>query len=260
MVKRDTSSALRFWLGRSAGILLLLWVLALVTDLALFWSSSAPGEKLGALFFIGWCLFIARFLLRRPRRQQRVESLRMRLNETPLFTKQPALDAPDLALPATLTLRISRRSCLVFAAYWLIMLAIVLIFQVPFLQALHILWIAIAAWLVLGALMLGLIVLAFYQRIEITQDALAVQHGWRRKQIPWQEARLFAVLGLEEKNNTHPHLYELSSARTILRWTHVAPGVGFALQPRDRQAYWQRLDDLSAYIRCRTNLMLRDLR
>lgn len=260
MVKRDTSSVLRFWLGRSAGIFLLLWALGLVADLLLFWSSSAPTEKFGVFFFIGWCLFFSLPLLRRPRQRQRVEALRMRMNETPLFTKQPTLDAPDLALPATLTLQVSRSSCIVFAAYWLIMLGILLIFQASFLQALQLLWIAIAAWLALGALVLGLIVLAFYQRIEITQDVLAVQHGWRRKQIPWQEARLFAVLGLDEKKTAQPHLYELSSERTILRWTHVAPGMGFAIQPRDRQLYWQCLDDLSAYIRFRTHLMLRDLR
>ena len=259
MVKRDTSSALRFWLGRATGIFLLFCVLALAADLLGFWSTSTPAEKLGALFFIGWCLLLSLSLLRRPRQQQRVELLRMSMDETPLFTKQPALDAPNLALPATLTLQLSRRSCTVFAAYWLIMLGILLIFQASFFQALNLLWIAIAAWLALGALVLGLIALAFYQRIEIAQNALTVQHGWRRRQIPWQEARLFAVLGLD-KNNARPYLYELSSARTILRWTHVAPGMGFALQPRDRQAYWKRLDDLGAYIRFRTNLMLRDLR
>lgn len=260
MVKRDTSSVLLFWLRRSAGIFLLFCEPALIAGLLGTWSSSTPLEKYGLLFFIGWGIPLAFSMLRVPRQSRRVESLRMRLNETPLFAKQPAFETPDLPLPTTLTLKLSRGTYIVFALFWLAMLGVILLFQTPFFLAWHVLWQAIVAWFVLGTLVIGLAALAFYQRIDVSSEALSVQHGWWRKRIPWQEARLFAVLGLDEKDNSRPYLYELSSARTILRWTHVASGPGFALQPCDRQEYWRRLDDLSAYIRSTTGLMLRDLR
>ncbi|HEU5379249.1 MAG TPA: hypothetical protein VFV38_27825 [Ktedonobacteraceae bacterium] len=260
MIKRDTASLLLFWLRRAAGIFLLLCEPLLVAGLLGTWISSTALEKYGFLFFIVWGIPLAFSLLRMPRQQRRVEALRMRMNETPLFAKQPALDVSHIVLPATLTLKLSRGAFIGFALFWLAMLGIFLLFQTPYWLALHILWLIIVAWLMLGTLVISLAALAFYQRIEASSEALVVQHGWRCKRIPWQEARLFAILGLDEKDNSRPYLYELSSARTILRWTHIASGPGFALQPRDRQEYWQRLDDLSAYIRSMTGLMLRDLR
>ena len=92
MVKRDTSFLLLFWLRRCAGIFLLLWALVLIALLFWSWTSSAAPQKFALLFLIVWCFPIASSILRAPRQHQRVESLRMSMEEVPLFQKQPAYD------------------------------------------------------------------------------------------------------------------------------------------------------------------------
>ncbi len=260
MVKRDISFLLLHWLGKCGGIFLLLWEPLLIAVLLWSWTSSTPLEKLTLLFFIVWSFPIAFGLLRAPRHQLRVESLRMRVSDIPLFEKQPAYDVAHLPVPVTLAIRLAPGIYAIFAAFWLIMLGIVLIFQTPYFLAWHILWWVIAAWLILGTLALGLCALAFYQRIEVTEGALLVQHGLRRGRIPWQEARLFAVMSMDEKDPARANQYELSSARTILRWVHGAIGTAFLSQPRDRDEYRRLLEELRAYIRIKTGLMVRDLR
>lgn len=260
MVKRDTSFVFLYWLGRSAGIVLLLCEPVLVAGLLWSWTSSTPLERFSLLFFIVWGLPLAFSMLRIPRQRLRVESLRMRMNEAPLFEKQPAYDEADLPVPITLTLKLSPGAYLVFAAFWFITLGIVLAFQTPYFLAWHVFWWVIGAWIALGVLILGLCAIAFYQRIEVSEERLMVQHGWRRRTIPWTEARLFAVIGLDEKNNTRANQYELSSQHTILRWVHVPAGVGFVLQPGNRDEYKRLLEELRAYIRVKTGLMVRDLR
>lgn len=260
MVKRNTSFVLLFWLGRCAGIGLLCGEPLLIALLLWSWTSSTPLEKFALLFFILWGFPLAFSALRVPRYRLRVESLRMHLDEAPLFEKQPAYDEAHLPVPVTLSVRLSRGTCLFFAVFWLLMLGVVLVFQTPSFLAAGVLWWAIAVWLVLGALVLGLFALTFYQRIEITDDSLMVQHGWLRRRIPWQEARLFAVLSLDEKNRSSANQYELSSRRAILRWTHSPVGPAFVSQPRERDEYKRLLEELRAYIRVKTGLMVRDLR
>lgn len=260
MVKRNTSFVLLFWLGRSAGIVLLCGEPLLIALLLWSWTFSTPLEKFTLLFFILWGFPLAFSMLRMPRHHLRVESLRMRMNEIPLFERQPAYEEAHLPVPVTLTLKLSRGTYLVFAIFWLLMLGIVLIFQTPYLLAARVLWWVIAAWIVLGALVLGSFALAFYQRIEVTDTSLMVQHGWRRRCIPWQEARLFAVLSLDEKNRSSANQYELSSEHTILRWAHGPAGPAFVSHPRDRDEYKRLLEELRAYIRVKTGLMVRDLR
>jgi hypothetical protein len=238
---------------------LLLWALVLIALLFWSWTSSAAPQKFALLFLSVWCFPLAFFMLRVPRQHQRVESLRMSVDEVPLFQKQPAYDVTDLPVPVTLTMKLSRGTYLFFAVFWLLMLGIVIVFQTPTFLAWQILWQFIAGWLMLGALVLGLCVLAFYQRIEVTSESLMVQHGWKRGRIPWTEARLFAVINLDEQELSRANAYELSSARTILRWTHAAVGAGFSLSPGDREEYKRLLEELRAFIRIQTGLMVRDL-
>lgn len=260
MVKRNTSFVLLFWLGKSAGILLLCGEPVLIALLLWSWSSSTPLEKFSLLFFIFWGFPLAFSMLRVPQHHLRVESLRMRMNEVPLFEKQPTYDEASLSVPVTLTVKLSRGTCLVFAIFWLLMLGVILIFQTPYFLAAGILWWVIAAWLVLGALVLGAFAVSFYQRIEVTSASLMVQHGWLRRRVPWQEARLFAVLSLDEKDKSSANQYELSSARAILRWAHGVVGPAFVSYPRNRDEYKRLLEELRAYIRVKTGLMVRDLR
>src|SRR5579875_389783 len=260
MVKRDTSFVLLYWLERSAGIVLLLCEPVLIAGLLWSWSSSTLLERFSLLFFIVWGLPLAFSMLRTPRQRLRVEALRMKMNEAPLFEKQPAYEAADLPVPVTLTIKLSRGAYLVFATFWFITLGLVLAFQTPYFLAWHVFWQVIGGWIALGALILGLSAMAFYQRIEVTENALTVQHGWRRRSIPWKEARLFAVLSLDEKDRSRANQYELSSERIILRWVHVPSGLGFALQPGNRDEYKRLLEELRVYIRVKTGLMVRDLR
>lgn len=272
MVKRNISFLVLYWLGRSAGIFLFCCEPLLIALLLWSWTTSTPLEKVTLLFFIVWAFPLAFSMLRVPYQRLRVESLRMRMNEAPLFERQPAYDRADLSVPATLTLRLSRGTYLVFSIFWLLMLGVVLIFQTPYLLAAGILWSVIAGWIVLGALVLCAFSLGFYQRIEVTADALMVQRGWLRRRIPWNEARLFAILTLDKPTNTPSHtivkepespgarVYELSSPRAILRWVHGAAGPAFVSAPRDRDEYKRLLEELRAYIRMRTGLMVLDLR
>lgn len=258
MVKRDTSFVY-FW--RAAGILFCLCELLLLLNVVWSWSSSILLEKVGVLFFLLWGIYLVRFTRRAPRHRQRLEMLRLHAQDTPLFSDQPMLDGErHFPVPVTLSARLSRGVYVALAIFWLLMLGLILVFQLPFFLALHILWWFLAGGLLLGVLVIGLGALACYQRIEATEDALSVQQGLLRKSIPWSEARLFAVINLDEKEPARANRYELSSTRAILRWTYTASGTGFALQPRDRQEYRKLSEALRAYIRARTGLMVRDLR
>jgi len=271
MVKRNISFLFWYWLGRSAGIVLFCGEPLLIALLLWSWTFSTPLEKITLLFFIVWGFPLAFSMLRVPRQRLRVESLRMRMNEAPLFEKQP-YERTDLPVPVRLTIKLSRGTYLVFSLFWLLMLGVVLIFQTPYFLAAQILWWVIGAWVVLGALVLGAFSLGFYQRIEVGEDSLMVQRGWLRGRIPWNEARLFAVLTFDlpgdassrtivsERASSGPRIYELSSARTILRWVHGAVGPAFTLHPRDRQEYQRLMEEVRAYIRMKTGLMVLDLR
>jgi hypothetical protein len=272
MVKRNLSFLLVFWLERIAGIALLCCEPLFIALLLWSWATSTPLEKITLLFFIIWGFLLAFSCLRVPRQRLRVESLRMRMHEAPLFEKQPADDRADLPVPVVLTVKLAPGTCLVFTIFWLLMLAVVLIFQIPFFLAAQILWWVVGAWMALGALVLGAFSVGFYQRITVTEDALTVQRGWLRQRIPWGEARLFAVLSLDEparssarsvvheKEPPNARLYELSSPRTILRWIHGGAGSAFVSSPRDGAEYRRLLEELRAYIRVRTGLMVLDLR
>lgn len=258
MVKRDTSFTLFLW--RIAGILLGLYMLVLLLSLLWSWSSSTWLEKAGLLFFIIWGVPLALSTRRVLHQRRRIERLRLQAQDAPLFPDQPTLDGDQCIVPILLTMKLSRGVYGAFAIFWLAMLGIILLFQVPFFQALHILWWFIPGWLLLGALVIGLASLVCYQRVEATAEALSVQQGLLRKWIPWQEARLFAVINLDGSTSMPVNRYELSSARTILRWTHAAVGSGLVLLPGDRQEYRKLLEELRTCIRARTGLMLRDLR
>lgn len=272
MVKRNLSFLLVFWLRRAVGIFLFCCEPLLIALLLWSWATSTPLEKVTLLFFIVWGFFLAFSVLRVPHQRLRVESLRMRINEAPLFEKQPAYDQADLPVPVVLTVKLSSGTCLVFSIFWLLMLGVVLVFQTPFFLAAQILWWVIAVWIVLGALVLGAFAVGFYQRIEVTEGALIVQRGWLRRRLFWNEACLFAVLDLDEparsssravvheREHLRARLYELSSPRTILRWVHGAAGPAFVSSPRDREEYRRLLEELRAYIRIKTGLMVRDLR
>lgn len=259
MIKRDTSFSLFFW--RVAGIGLCLCECVIVLELLWLWSSLTLLEKFGLLFFGIWGIPLILAAWRGVRQRQHIEALRLHAQDAPLFPDQPVLEvAGNLSVPITLVLRLSRWSYLVFTCFWLGMLGVILAFQIPLLQASHLLWWFLLAWFLLGVLVMGLISLANYQRIEATSEALSVRQGLFRAHIRWQEARLFAVINFHPGASVPVTLYELSSARTILRWTQIVSGTGFALQPADRQEYRKLLEGLRVYIRARTGLMLRDLR
>lgn len=259
MVKRDTTFVRLFWLKRCGGVFLLLCEPVLIALLLWFWPTSTLLEKGALLFLIVWGFPLAFAGLRVPRQRLRVEALRMRLDEAPLLEKQPACENTEFSVPVTLTMTLAPRVGSTFALFWLAIPAIFLCFQAAYFPQGQVFW-WLAGWILLGALVLNLVVLAFYQRIEITDKALMVQRGWRRRRIAWPEARLFALVSLDEKRNSATGQYELSSSQTILRWTFSLGGAAFVLQPRDRKEYGRLLEEILVYIRAKTGLMIRDLR
>ncbi len=61
---------------------------------------------------------------------------------------------------------------------------------------------------------LSAFVLAPRQYLIATQDGLIGYRGLRLRVIPWQEARLFAVIAKQETL-----VYELASSTTLIRWS-----------------------------------------
>jgi hypothetical protein len=68
------------------------------------------------------------------------------------------------------------------------------------------------------------------QRIEVTEQGLAVSYQGKISSIPWQDARLFTINGFNQPRL--PLFYELSGKRSSLLWMQVRPG-----NPR-RQFYY----------------------
>ncbi|MGB8344073.1 MAG: hypothetical protein WCD86_04270 [Ktedonobacteraceae bacterium] len=113
------------------------------------------------------------------------------------------------------------------------------------------------------------------QQVTATRDGLFCRLGYHFSFIPWQQARLFAVIGEKEtKKHGGVFFYELASEQTIIRWSSrptptgpwhmpsTAVGVTGLLVQADcsGQEYEQRVQTLLAIVADRTGLPLCDLR
>lgn len=112
------------------------------------------------------------------------------------------------------------------------------------------------------------------QQVTATCDGLLCRLGYHFNYIPWQQARLFAVIGEKEtKKHGKVFFYELSSEQAVIRWSSrptprgpwdmpsTAVGVTKWLVQADcsETEYEQRVQTLLAIVGTRTCLPLYDL-
>lgn len=185
----------------------------------------------------------------------RLERLRMTWQDTPVLKPHTEPDAKNFTLPIVLTRRMSAKAYLLatllpFFVLGVIFVIVNVIVQVTSSSGAAV-WLDLPVFLAFVAVVVGIIGLALYQRIEVTERALLVQRGIVRHKIAWERAILFALIS---ENGG----YELSSKRKIARWSQKA-GV-FVTYPIEKYIYQHLMGAMLVYIQHRTDLPLRDLR
>jgi amino acid transporter len=102
------------------------------------------------------------------------------------------------------------------------------------------------------------------QQLEFTEVGLRKHAGKKVTFVPWDEARLFAIISATpavKKTSGYPTTYELSSAKEVLRWStsEIMPSfVGQTAVASDE--YRRQMQALLSVIAARTGLPLYDLR
>lgn len=253
MVKRDRS------LMVMRGVAKLLAILLFLIPLIFLWGYIFGGWPLGTgdIIPIAFAILapfagVAFWRDRDVKRMEYVESLRMGARDVSVIELDDDAHAEKPLLPIILILRMSTSWYVGFPIVWLLLLGIVL----PFINTgfdIQDMFLLFALWLVLGGIAIGLTGIAVYQRIEVTEQALIIRNGIIRRKIKWEQALLFAFIAKNKQ-------YELSSKRTILRWSRNHSGLGFTSRPVEKQAYEHLIDAMLIYIQYRTDLPLRDLR
>jgi hypothetical protein len=196
-----------------------------------------------------------------------------------LATEQPVLDTTAFPLPITIGQRLRWSTLLISSGViWLVILIVtiaLIVFLLPSLpdyQSLipSFVFIALGASAIMTLLIEGPILTVFYikarEQITVTEYGL-IKVGLLRKvhSVSWEEARLFAIDGVYgSMKYPHPILYELSSARDVVRWGWMRRNsmrVVFFAQPAGSvEAYERQMQGLLSLIAARTGLPLYDLR
>lgn len=265
MVKHDHFPGVVSWLAKIGGLLPLAICLYAVWKLFSTWLSLDPvSEGLAiceVIATLGMGPLIGKALFKGEEWQQlkQVESLRRNQKELALYPIQPKVDKTKDVLPIVLSTHLSPVIYLGFTAFWLAALGETLYLTGSSPDAAGSRAIFIVTWLLLGAITIILAGTGKYQRIEATTQGLVIQRGFKRRAIPWEQARLFAAVRLMNPDSM-PAQYELSSSCTLLRWGASYPTGGVIASPRQPQEYEKRLCALLSSIRVHTGLPLLDLR
>jgi hypothetical protein len=156
---------------------------------------------------------MARAMPKQWKHMKQIEALRRNQGAAALYGMQFETDETKCSLPITLSTHPSHMATVLIAGLWCAIGALISGGAKPGNPAVF--WGALIR-VVFGALSFGPIVSLKYQRIEATQQGLVVQRGWKRRFIPWDEAKLFAALRLLGPENM-PTQYEISSTQTLLR-------------------------------------------
>lgn len=112
------------------------------------------------------------------------------------------------------------------------------------------------------------------QQLVVTRDGLFCCDGYRTRSIPWQEARLFALVShATTKENEPLFFYELASKDTLIRWPSIdkpAHNTSVASVPsevtlfgrfiRSSERFPVQIQFLNIIVAERTGLQLYDLR
>ena len=181
-----------------------------------------------------------------------------------LAEEQPTPDAAALALPATFQLSMSKAQLVGLAALPELVVVVYsiygwLIIGIPF-------WLSLLLLTVLVLLVVAAVFATSRQVLEVTEVGvrLRASPGVFRGIVRWNEAQLFAVYNTPGVLRSGTMLtYELSSASSIVRWTHILRpnALGLHRDPGMPLAeHTQAMKALCQLIAARTGLPLYDLR
>ncbi len=110
------------------------------------------------------------------------------------------------------------------------------------------------------------------QRIELTEQGMTIRQGGRAHSVAWDEARLFAIVGVYGlKKSLSPSVYQLASAKDMLKWTYqrrrTPQRSGLLYRPilaikptTSYEEYERQMQALPTLVVAKTGLPLYDLR
>jgi hypothetical protein len=269
----------------------------LFTILDLFWFGSAllyffvyirRGTGVPILFwfylFIGVLHLALVFLLRRQTQAWKRHEQRRQLaaqgnrEQGTLATEQPIPNAS--ALPLSTILRAKNRvstNLFIFGLLYVVIAMLMIAGEFAFTATQSHsapIYVSTATLLINAIILLLLLFLAGIgaiftsrqttQQLEFTETGLLKRTGKKVIVMPWDEARLFAIIPASpavKKTSGPPTTYELSSANEVLRWSaseRMALFVGQAAVTSDE--YRRQMQALLSVITARTDLPLYDLR
>ena len=181
-----------------------------------------------------------------------------------LADEQPTPDAAALTLPVTFRLSLSKAQLVYLAAFPELVVVLYsiygwLIIGIP-------LWLSVLLWTALVSFLMAVVFVTSRQVLEVTEvgvrlRASPVAFGGL---VRWNEAQLFAVYNAPGVLRSGATLtYELASASSIVRWTHILRpnALGLHRDPGMPLAeHTQAMKALCQVIAARTELPLYDLR
>ena len=194
-----------------------------------------------------------------------------------LAAQQPVPNAQALSLPLTIRQRPNWFSLLLLPGIMIVLSAILLPImfsllprtiahrQVPSLVIPIFIGIAVALILIYCVVIFAILYYKSRKQLTITEHGLIIPGFRKAHSISWQEARLFAIDGIYgAKSYQHPSIFEVSSARDIVRWGWIRSNsvkvIFFAKPTVPAADYNQQMEAVLALIAGRTGLPLYDLR
>ena len=197
-----------------------------------------------------------------------------------LAAQQPVPNAQALSLPITIRQRPNWFTLLILPAILIVLVAILFplmfnLFPQSFTSPHHthlspltnaiIIGVPVLLLLLLCVVLVAVMYFKGRQQLTVTENGLIIPGFRKAHSISWQEARLFAIDGIfGAKNYQHPSIFEVSSARDIVRWTWIHANnrrVLFPAKPAmSTENYNQQMEAVLALIAGRTGLPLYDLR
>ena len=233
------------------------------------------------LIYIGFMSLIALITIvpqaRYWKRQERRRQEAARGAQNLLAAEQPVPSDSALSLPITIAQRPNRVILLIpgLVAVLAIVFAFSIVYVYPQSLSPHhpvplstlyaIAGVAIIAVALLGGLLFAVTYYRVRQQITVTQDGILMLGVRKVHSMRWDEARLFAIDGLNgAKKVNEPFLFELSSTNEVIRWNWLRKStrrIIFLAKPTvPRAEYERQMHALNSLIAARTGLPLYDLR
>jgi hypothetical protein len=153
-----------------------------------------------------------------------------------LAEEQPELDKAALSLPLTIQSRTSSPENFFQPIIGAVVITMIIVGVIGFLAGStsifspsNILSFVLGGLAILVLILVMLFAMVFLalilsrtdQRIELTELGMTIRQGGRAHSVAWDEARLFAIVGVYGlKKSLSPSVYQLASAKDILKWTY----------------------------------------